>query len=164
MVLMDRAWQDWIMSTQRRERCLAPAVDIGMKIRRTVARLGSRLFSRSASESSLRATSAVRYEEALQQMPKTERPFRRSRNRRPQTLCHRIAATNRPLKVSSGPPPRACRTVDRSVQPSLYWSSPHPFPARGSRIHPALPWAPVAQCRRTERQDGKRNLHFQHAT
>jgi hypothetical protein len=159
MVPMDRAWQDWIMSTQRREGRSTLATKIG----RMVVRLGSRLFYRVAPESRLRATSPVRHQGALQQTPKTERPFRQSRNRRPQTLCHRIAATNRPFTVFPGSPPLAYRSVDAPSSHCSIRSHLIHFPAVGSRFHPALPRVPAALCRRTERHDGKGNLYFQHA-
>ena len=38
-----------------------------------------------------------------------------------------------------------------------------PIPAVTARLHPALPWDPAALSCRTERYDGKRDLHFQHA-
>jgi len=40
---------------------------------------------------------------------------------------------------------------------------PIPFPAVSARLHRTLPRVPAALCRWTERYDGKRDLHFQHA-
>ena len=41
---------------------------------------------------------------------------------------------------------------------------PHiPFSSGFARLHPTLPHDPAGQCRWTERYDGKRDMHFQHA-
>jgi hypothetical protein len=41
---------------------------------------------------------------------------------------------------------------------------PHiPFSSGFARLHPTLPLDPAGQCRWTERYDGKRDMHFQHA-
>ena len=41
---------------------------------------------------------------------------------------------------------------------------PHlPFSSGIARLHPTLPLDPAGQCRWTERYDGKRDMHFQHA-
>ena len=50
---------------------------------------------------------------------------------------------------------------------AVSWAIPrlsvHPFPRRPCVPHPTLPQVPTAIGCRTERYDGKRNLHFQHA-
>jgi hypothetical protein len=50
---------------------------------------------------------------------------------------------------------------------AIPWASPglsvYPFLRRSSAPHPTLPRVPTAISCRTERYDGKRNLHFQHA-
>jgi len=38
-----------------------------------------------------------------------------------------------------------------------------PSPPGLAHFHPALPWLPVVLSHRTERYDGKRDMHFQHA-
>ena len=41
---------------------------------------------------------------------------------------------------------------------------PHiPFSSGFARLHPTLPLDPAGQCRWTERYDGKRDMHLQHA-
>jgi hypothetical protein len=59
----------------------------------------------------------------------------------------------------------ACEAGRRTetVPQALPWLSAHPLPAAASRLHPALPHVPAALSCRTERYDGKGNLHLQHA-
>ena len=55
---------------------------------------------------------------------------------------------------------------DRALKPPrlrLTGFPPIPSPSGFVRLHPALPWVPATMSCRTERYDGKRDLHLQHA-
>ena len=158
-VAMDRAWQDWIMSTQRREGRLAPAAKIEVKIGCWAARLGSRLLRRrkrrSISEISLSGFPArVLPADAEKRTAPPANPDWAATNslrlncRYQQPVCHCF-----------GSPHLADCAVRPAARPSFVFHSP----AVVSRFHRTLPWAPAAVCCRTERYDGKRDLHFQHA-
>lgn len=64
----------------------------------------------------------------------------------------------------SSPPLGVGRSVDPGT-PATHrlFLSFTPSPSGFARIHPSSPFDPAGQCRWTERYDGKRNMHFQHA-
>jgi hypothetical protein len=156
---MDRYRQDWIMSTQRR----GVRSTLATSISRVVACLGSWLLrgkgraSRSeASFSCSQAQSLAR--EAEDRMAPPAIPARAATNSL--RSDHRNQQTAR---LCLGSPPSGDATKHWPIPQRSLSCPPIHFPAVSSRFHRALPWAPVALCRRTERYDGKRNLHFQHA-
>jgi hypothetical protein len=53
----------------------------------------------------------------------------------------------------------------RAGKPAAFRSSPSPISilSGSALLHSTLPKAPAGDCRRAERYDGKRDLHFQHA-
>ena len=64
----------------------------------------------------------------------------------------------------SSPPPGAGSRAATGTPATRRSSLPHiPFPPGFARLHPTLPQIPAGQCRWTERYDGKRDLHLQHA-
>ena len=60
------------------------------------------------------------------------------------------------------PPPGVGRRAAAVPLASFGSSLPH-IPSGLARLHPSLPRVPVAECYRTERYDGKRDLYLQHA-
>ena len=68
------------------------------------------------------------------------------------------------LYIRFGSPPLRQAAAGRPLLKSSSDFPPDPSPAVLARLHPALPQAPAAMRCRTERYDGKRDLHFQHAT
>jgi hypothetical protein len=72
-----------------------------------------------------------------------------------------------PMNIRLGSPSLAQAAVrwrcDDRARDRSGGSPPIHLPVVSSRSHRALPWAPAAKCRRTERYDGKRDLYFQHA-
>ena len=70
-----------------------------------------------------------------------------------------------PLNIRRGsPPPGAGRRAAAVTLKSFGSSFPHiPCSPGPTRLHPPLPWVPAASSCRTERYDGKRDMHFQHA-
>ena len=67
------------------------------------------------------------------------------------------------LYIRFGSPPLRQAAAGRPLLKSSSDFPPDPSPAVLARLHPALPRVPAAMRRRTERYDGKRDLHFQHA-
>jgi hypothetical protein len=65
------------------------------------------------------------------------------------------------LRLYSPPPGKAIARRPLLERPRVY--PPTPLSAVSAFLHPALPRVPAALCRRTERYDGKRDLHFKHA-
>jgi hypothetical protein len=64
----------------------------------------------------------------------------------------------------SSPPIRAARCGSDGTPATRRSSLPlTPAPSVLERLHPSLPQTPAGQCRRTERYDGKRDLHFLNA-
>jgi hypothetical protein len=160
------------MSTQRRDE---PAT-LAMKIRRMVAWLGAKLFG---GENRTGKT-----EVSLPGLP--TQSFTQDAERQTAPPEHLVRAATNSLSTVNidhrGFDHRSNRQAVRSVEVSLRSGSPPTwsaafapplrtspedcairFPALNSRIHRALPWDPAAEGRRTERYDGQRNLHFQHA-
>jgi len=122
MVPMDRAWQDWVMSTQRREdRRLASCTD----------RAGA---------------------------PEWVTTNSRRSDRRNQQRVRLVVLFNR-----FGSPPLRQAAARRPFLKRPSGLSPNPLPAVLARLHPSVPRVPAAMRCRTERYDGKRDLHFQHA-
>jgi hypothetical protein len=156
---MDRSRQDWIMSTQRRE----VRSTLAAMICRLVARLGSRL---------LRSMGRASRAEVGFSCSPAEDLARDAENRTaPPAVPVRVATNSLQWNQRNPLPARLCLGSPPSVdaaqlQPKPLRSLsclPIHLPAVSSRFHRALPWAPAAVCRRTERYDGKRDLHFQHA-
>jgi hypothetical protein len=156
--------QDWIMSTQRRE----VRTTLAATICRMVARLGSRLLGSTgrAERGKVAFLSSPTQKLAASAENRTappEIPVRAAtnslrldhRNQQPAGLC--------PARPFFGSPAPDSTTVKwTNPQSSLSCPTIH-FPALSPRFRRTLPWAPAALCRRTERYDGKRDLHFQHA-
>jgi hypothetical protein len=67
------------------------------------------------------------------------------------------------LNIRFGSPPSLRAAARRALLKSSSGYPPDPSPAVFARIHPALPRVPSALRCRTERYDGKRDLHFQYA-
>jgi hypothetical protein len=165
MVLMDRAGRNWIMSTQRRKERFSLAT----KVSRLRARLrswhagwknravgmGNEFPCFTARNLNAHAMSATA-------------PLESSASAATNSLQtdHRYQQAIRPVHlppgIRLGSPPLGEASVQR---PSCQRSPGYPLhlPADCSRFHRSLPWAPAALCRRTERYDGKRDLHFKHA-
>jgi hypothetical protein len=163
-VSMDRVRQDWIMSTQRRE----VRFTLAEKICRLGMRLGSWLAKRrdrvEGSENDFPSPSTRNFPASYaSRTAPPETPDRVATNslrldqRNQQPI--RLAL----LDIRLGSPPLGQASLRRSSGPCSPGFLPIHFPAMTSRFHRTLPWAPAALCRRTERYDGKRNLHFQHA-
>lgn len=77
---------------------------------------------------------------------------------------HRIVRLIRQDTHCGSPPSRAGNRTASATPTSPGSSLPRiPFPSGFVRLHLTLPQAPAGLCRWTERYDGKRNLHFQHA-
>jgi hypothetical protein len=164
MVQMDRTGRTWMMSTQRRE----TRVTLAMKIRRMVARLGSIVLGGQNRLSELNADSSpsLPVRRLAQDVERQTAP--------PETPDR--AATNSLQRNDSNQQAARLAVVCLRLDSPLEWSGPFGqqfrsfpdlsvihFPAMNSRIRRTLPWAPAAERRRTERYDGKRDLHFQHA-
>jgi len=160
MVPMDRARQDWIMSTQRRERCISLAAKIG----RVAARLGSRLLPSSDRASRLEIDPCCSRSRSLAADPENRTappatPEWKATNSLQSDRRNQRPVFHVPLDMRFGSPPVAHRSAKRALVYGLALHSP----AVHSRFHRTLPWAPAAVRRRTERYDGKRDLYFQHA-
>jgi hypothetical protein len=169
MVPMDRGRQDWMMSTQRRE----GRVTLAMKIRRMVVRLslrlldfGKRVSTGEGSSSLLQARAPA--QDAERRTAPPESPVCAATSSLQTDLSARRAGWHDAgwldqVHIPLGSPPLKRTTL--GMLP--LWGSPGSvaihFPAVNSRLHRALPLAPAAECCRTERYDGKRDLHFQHA-
>jgi hypothetical protein len=61
------------------------------------------------------------------------------------------------------PPPGAGSRAHKLLGLRLKGLPPIPSPSGLARLHPSLPRVPAALSSRTERYDGKRDLHLQHA-
>jgi hypothetical protein len=164
MVPMDRARQDWMMSTQRCEK----RATLAMKIRRMVAWLGSRLSRNGIRASklevkfpSLPAQSPTR--KAERRKAPLERPVSAATNSLQTDSSSRHAAKRVGVSPRLGSPPSEWCAEFASPRRSSLDLSTILFPAVNSRIDRTIPWAPAAKRRRTERYDGKRDLYFQHA-
>jgi hypothetical protein len=160
MVPMVRGRQDWIMSTQRRETRFTLAM--------MIIRLETRFFAAPvtlASHATCRSESRLRSQLANSRNRAgdfgNESPFfppreatesLRSKTHNQQHVC-----------VLLGSPPSGQVTSRRPLRQRSPGCLPIHPPAVCSRFHPTLPWAPAGLCRRTERYDGKRDLHIQHA-
>ena len=70
-----------------------------------------------------------------------------------------------PVRFLRGSPPLWVGSRQVAAVPALAGSSLPPIPLSSCHAlpHPALPQFPAANRRRTERYDGKRDLHLQHA-
>ena len=161
---MDRDRQDWNMSTQRRE----VRSSLAMKIGRIAARFGLRLFRGKGRANGLEASFCCLPAQSLAS-----------------DIASRTAPPDGPECAATSPlqmdhtdqqPVRLVLQDIRRGSPSLAQavariplghrspgSPPIHFPVESSRFHRALPCAPSAECSRTERYDGKRDLYFQHA-
>ena len=166
MVPMDRAWQDWMMSTQRREGRLAPPAKIEVEIGCWAARLGSWLLRRRER----RSISGFGLSGCPARNLPADTEKRTAPPANPAPVTPVSPATNslrlnrryqQPVLNCFGSPPLADRAVRPAARPSFVFHSP----AVVSRFHRTVPWAPAVRQggRRTERYDGKRDLHFQHA-
>ena len=77
---------------------------------------------------------------------------------------YRLAKLVRLDVLSASPPSRVARfTAFGTMADHGPFLSLIPSPSGLSHPHPALPQAPAGGCRWTERYDGKRDLHLQHA-
>jgi hypothetical protein len=163
MVPMDRTRQDWMMSTQRRE----ARMNLAMKICRMVVRLGSILLGSQHRVGKLNAGSpslpARRFAQKVER--RTVQPqlsLRVATNALYIKDNNQQAARLDVVRLRLGSPPEWPNPFGPQFRSSPDFSAIH-FPAMNAHIHRALPWAPAAKRRRTERYDGKRDLHFQHA-
>ena len=161
---MDRAGRIWMMSTQRRE----ARTTLAAKICRLGMRLGSWLRKRrdgvegSENDSPRPSTQNFPAVAASRTVP-PEIPDRVTTNSLRSDQRNQQLARLAPLDIRLGSPPLGRALSQRSSGRCSPDSTPIHFPAVSSRFHRALPWAPAALSCRTERYDGKRNLHFQHA-
>jgi len=171
---MGRAWQVWMMSTQRREerstlatvirrvglwmRSLTPAALAQRATRRREARLSS-AFAGCKVKSTAHASLGSKFPADVDPRKATKAPpspitanslLTEIRDQQPDCICPGVS---RPGQASAFRPP---------LQRSSGYRPLH-FPAFRAFVHPALPRVPVAVCNRTERYDGKRDLYFQHA-
>jgi hypothetical protein len=165
---MDRARQDWKMSTQRPE----ARTHLATTICRMLVRLGLQLFRgegrSNKPEASFRSSPARSFaQDAENQTAPPAIPDRAATKSLQPDHTNQQPARLVPMNIRLGSPPLVqaafrwhCddRSRDRSEG-----SPPIHLPVVSPRSHRALPWAPAAQCRRTERYDGKRDLYFQHA-
>ena len=145
------------MSTQRR----GVRFTLATKISRLVARLGFRLLNskRRASGSRARFFSAPAQNLAGGGEDRTappEVPARAATKSLPEDH-----GNEGPARLCPGSPPVGEATARQPI--SQRSRTPVHFPAENSRFHRSLPWVPAAAWHRTERYDGKRDLHFQHA-
>ena len=154
MVPMDRAWQDWIMNTQRREGSIRLAAKIGRLAALPGSRLLRKMERRSKSDISLSGLPARNLPAAAgdRTAPPAAPDWAATNS------LHLDRRNQQPVCYCFGSPPLAYRAARPADRPSVIFHSP----AVVSRFHPTLPWAPAAM-RRTERYDGKRDLYFQHA-
>jgi hypothetical protein len=160
MVPMGRDRQDWIMNLQRRE--------VRSTLRMKIIRLVARFFPAPATVAS-RATCRTEPRFRLQLASRKDRAAGRG-NKSPGSPARvatvSLQSTSRSqqhVRTLLGSPPSGQVTARRVLRRrSLGCPQIHP-PAVCSRLHPTLPWAPAGLGRRTERYDGKRDLHFQHA-
>jgi hypothetical protein len=161
---MDRDRQDWNMSTQRRE----VRSSLAMKIFRIAARLGLRLFRGKGR--------AGRSEANFCCLPAQNLASDIVSRKAPPEGPECAATDSLQMDHTDQQPVRLVLQDIRRGSPSLAQavariqlgyrspgSPPIHFPVVSSRLHRALPCAPAAQCCRTERYDGKRDLYFQHA-
>ncbi len=161
---MDRDRQDWNMSTQRRE----VRSSLAMKIGRIAARLGLRLFRSegraSGSEASFCCLPAHNLaSDAVSRTAPPEGPEWVATNslQMDHTDQQPVRLVLQDTRPGSTPLAQAVARIPLSHRSP--GSPPVHLPVVSSRFHRALPCAPAAQCRRTERYDGKRDLYFQHA-
>ena len=166
------------MNTERRENRSAPKTETG----RRSLRYGSRLAQckdRANRSEQANAVSPPRVFPACASgqtaspadLPVLAAPSSQQQDDRHQQLVRPLCPGSPPLRQAAAPRPFLDRLIGFSAVP---------FPAFFARLHRALPHVPAAcpvspvtktcrlgpQCgrrRRTERYDGKRNLHFQHA-
>ena len=164
MVPMDRVRQDWIMSTQRRE----VRSTLATKIVRLAERLGSWLARRK---------DRVESSEIYSPRPSTRNfPALAAGRTAPPEISDRVATSPlrsdqhnqqliriAPRDIRLGSPPSGQASSRRFPWRCSPGDRPIHILAVTSRFHRAVPWAPAALRRRTERYDGKRDLHFQHA-
>jgi hypothetical protein len=164
------------MSRQRR----VERTHFAAKICRSVLRLGSRLLRGArrlcSLEESFRCPTARSIARAsrIQTAPPAIAAWLATNSLHPEQ-SNRRSKLRAIVRIRSGPPSLGSaaigrldhdRSQDRSRNRS-YDRSPGithiPSPVVSSRFDRALPWAPALICCRTERYDGKGNLHFKHA-
>ena len=162
---MDRTRQEWIMSTQRRVARFSLATKIsrlGARLRSWLARWKNRAVgvgddSQCCSARDLNAST-------MSPTAQPEVPARVATNSL--QTDHRNQQAVRlvnPPDIRLGSPPLDDASVRRSSRQRSPGYPPIHLPANRSRFHRSLPWAPAALCCRTERHDGKRDMHFKHA-
>jgi len=174
------AWSRWIapgrigfMSTQRREDRAAPATAAGRgaswsgsftRSKDRAGILGSQFPSSAARDLSgntlSRTAPPARFPAVI---PADD--FRSGIAGQAATNSLRTDCRNqepvRPYRFGS--PPMRQADLRRSIGEYASGDPPISLPAVSARLHPALPCVPAARRCRTERYDGKGNLHFQHA-
>jgi hypothetical protein len=171
MVRMDRAWQVWMMSTQRREKRSTLATIIrrmGLWIRslspaapaqRAECRERSRMSSQSArSEAELDPDASFGRRFPADSAAATAASSRSTAN----SVQTEISDQQRNGKEPGGNRRRQLSAFRPPLQRSLGYP-PLQFPAFRAIVHLPLPRDPEATCRRTERYDGKRDMYFQYA-
>jgi len=150
MVPMDRARQDWFMSTQRREDHLRLAL-----CKDRVGSLGIEFPGSQPREVLALAAGRTVPPDANPAVAATNSLSSDHRN---QQLVRLVLFGVRP----GSPPSR--QAAGRKQLPPFPFGYPtiHSYADR-ARSHPTLPRIPAAMSCRKERYDGKRDLHFQHA-
>src|SRR5580692_10048120 len=156
---MDRARQDWFMSTQRREGRSAPTTETGRQSTRHGSRLaqGKDLANRAIRLGQVNAVRRTWVFTASASGQTTYFPVEAT----PSTLQHDIRNQQSVRCFCPGSPPVRQAAAHR---PRFNGCPPIPSPAVFARFHPTLPHVPAALGCRTERYDGKGNLYLQHAT
>jgi hypothetical protein len=150
MVPMDRARQDWFMSTQRREDHLRLAL-----CKDRVGSLGIEFPGSQPREVLALAAGRTVPPDANPAMAATNSLSSDYRN---QQLVRLVLFGVRP-----GSPPSRQAAGRKQLPPFPFGYPPIHSYADRARSHPTLPRITAAMSCRKERYDGKRDLHFQHA-
>ena len=149
------------MSTQRREGRWTPATGIGCQGLRHGSRI-ARCLDRAKDEGVEFPNPPAR--NLLANTAGRTAPLESLMNGS-QAGGHKISANESkpPIGLRFGSPPvgRASSARGFAVPPKSFIF--HPSPAESVQFHPALPRVPALLSCRTERYDGKGNLHLQHA-
>ena len=145
------------MSTQRREGRSAPTTETGRQSTRHGSRLaqGKDLANRAIRLGQVNAVRPAWVFPASASGQTAHFPAKAA----PSTLQHNIRNQQSVRCFCPSSPPVRQAAAHR---PRFNGCPPIPSPAVVARLHPTLPHVPAAFGCRTERYDGKGNLHFKH--